>query len=36
MRERFREALREEVASTHDEGENVDRELAHLLRPLET
>jgi RNA polymerase sigma-70 factor (ECF subfamily) len=35
MRDRFREALRNEVASTQDEGENVDDELAHLLRALE-
>lgn len=35
MRARFGEALREEVASMQDENENVDEELAHLLRALE-
>jgi RNA polymerase sigma-70 factor (ECF subfamily) len=35
LRDRFREALREEVASMQDETEDVDEELAHLLRALE-
>lgn len=36
LRERFRDALRAEVASMQDESENVDEELAHLLRALES
>lgn len=36
MRERFREALRAEVASTQGEGEDIDEELSHLLRALGT
>ena len=35
LRERFRGALREEVASMQYENEDVDEELAHLLRALE-
>jgi RNA polymerase sigma-70 factor (ECF subfamily) len=35
LRERFREALREEVASMQDEAEDVDEELGYLLRALE-
>jgi DNA-directed RNA polymerase specialized sigma24 family protein len=35
MRARFGEALREEIAFMQDESENVDDELAHLLRALE-
>ena len=35
MRERFGEALRGEIAATQSEGEDVDQELAHLLRALE-
>ena len=35
LRERFRGALREEVASMQFENEDVDEELAHLLRALE-
>ena len=35
LRERFRAALREEVASMQYESEDVDEELAHLLRALE-
>jgi DNA-directed RNA polymerase specialized sigma24 family protein len=35
MRERFRDALREEIASMQGEGEDVDEELSHLLRALE-
>ncbi len=35
MRERFREALRDEVASMQGESEDVDEELSHLLRALE-
>lgn len=35
LRERFREALRREVASTQGESEDVDEELVHLLRALE-
>jgi DNA-directed RNA polymerase specialized sigma24 family protein len=35
MRERFRDTLREEVASMQGEGEDVDEELTHLLRALE-
>lgn len=36
LRDRFGEALRAEVASTQGEDEDVDEELAHLLRALET
>ncbi len=35
LRERFRAALREEVASMQYESEDVDEELAHLLRAIE-
>ena len=35
MRERFGDALREEVASMQGEGEDVDEELSYLLRALE-
>lgn len=35
LRERFRDALREEVASMQDEGEDVDEELGYLLQALE-
>ena len=35
LRDRFREALREEVGSTQEDEENIDEELAHLLRALE-
>ena len=34
MRERFREALREEVAGMQDDAEDVEEELAYLLRAL--
>lgn len=34
MRDRFREALREEVASMQDEQEDVDEELGYLLQAL--
>lgn len=36
LRERFGRALREEVAATQAEGGDVDAELAHLLRALES
>lgn len=36
LRERFGQALREEVSSTQTEGGDVDAELTHLLRALES
>lgn len=36
LRERFGHALREEVSSTNSEGGDLDDELAHLLRALES
>lgn len=36
LRDRFRQALRDEVASTQDENEDIEEELTHLLRALES